>query len=142
MSFSKQQVEEISQAITPLLGEELTWRWEARLSVMLSEFARDKKDKTLVALRNAFPHEWNKKNIKKSPVELKKQLGELAKLQKEQLIFSLPANGEHPTIVAIWWPWGHGGTYSLRLLILPHGYNYQPSNDSFITKLKQMFSPN
>lgn len=140
MSYSKQQVEEITQVITPLLGEELNWRWEARLSVVLSELARDKKDKTLVALRACFPHEWDKKKLKKAPSVLKSQLGDFCKLSKEQLIFTLPANDDHPTIVALWWPWGHGGTFSLRLLVLPESYHYQPQEGGFLTKFKQLFS--
>ncbi|WP_440876886.1 hypothetical protein [Thalassotalea sp. PLHSN55] len=138
MSFTKQQVEEITAVFTPLLGHELSWRWEARFSVMLSEFARDKKDKTLVALRKGFPHEWNKKTIKQAPPELKSQLGEFTKLNKEQLIFSLPASDNHPTIIALWWPWGHGGTYSLRLLLVPETYLYQPQQSSFFDKIKSV----
>lgn len=143
MSYSQEKIEEFTQQIIPLLGDQLNWRWEDRFSVMLSEFSRDKKDNTLVALRQQFQHEWNKKTVKKAPLEIKNHLGPLIKLNKDQLILARPATDSTPAMIALWWPWGHGGTYSLRLAVLDSPYEYQESstNDgTFLNRLKNMFA--
>jgi len=140
--YSQEKTEEFTRQITPLLGDQLNWRWEDRFSVMLSEFSRDKKDKTLAALRQEFEHEWNKKSIKKAPQEIKDHLGELTKLTKDQLILARPATDSTPAVIALWWPWGHRGTYSLRLALLdtPYEYNESSANDSgFLERLKRIF---
>ena len=120
--MNQEIIEDISSKVNPKLGDHLTWRWEPQFSVMLSEFARDKIDGTLIALRNEYQHEWDKTSIKKAPPILKEQLGSFSNLIKEQRIFSTPATEEMPAIVGILWPWGHGGTYSLRFTVLKESY--------------------
>jgi len=143
VSYSQEKTEELTNPIIHLLGEQLTWRWEDRFSVMLSEFSRDKKDKTLDALRQQFEHEWNKKSVKRAPQEIKDHLGPLIKLNKDQLILARPATDSTPAVIALWWPWGHGGTYSLRLALLDSPYKYQDDSTSgagLITRLKSLFA--
>jgi len=143
VSYSQEKIEEFTHPLICLLGDQLSWRWEDRFSVMLSEFSRDKKDKTLSALRQQFQHEWDKKTIKKAPQAIKDHLGPLIKLSKDQLILACPATDSTPPIIALWWPWGHGGTYSLRLALLdsPYEYNDTSANDgSFLKAFKKLFS--
>jgi len=135
-------IEDISAKVNPKLGEHLTWRWEPQFSVMLTEFARDKIDGTLVALRAQYQHEWDKKTIKKAPQQLKEQLGSFSNLIKEQRIFSTPATEDMPALVGILWPWGHGGTYSLRFTVLNESYEYpeiKPQPKGFIKKIISRF---
>jgi len=143
VSYSQDKIKEFTSPIIPLLGDQLTWRWEDRFSAMLSEFSRDKKDKTLTALRQQFEHEWNKKTVKKAPQEIKDHLGPLIKLQKDQLILARPATDSTPAVIALWWPWGHGGTYSLRLAVLDSPYEYQEisaGGDGFMSRFKNLFA--
>lgn len=143
MPYSQEKTEELTRQITPLLGDQLNWRWEDRFSVMLSEFSRDKKEKTLVALRQEFQHEWDRKTIKKAPPQIREHLGELIKLSKDQLILARPATDSTPAIIALWWPWGHGSTFSLRLALLdtPYEYSETAANESgFFNRLKRIFS--
>lgn len=124
--------------ITTPLGDELTWRWEEQMSALLAEFSWEKKDRILATLRELFSEEWNKKNIKKAPKTLKEELGELASLNKEQLIFTRPASDKTPTLAVIWWPWGHGATYSMRIKVLDTTYSaaeLQQAQASLMTKL-------
>lgn len=123
MSYNKEHQDTILNSITLPLGDELSWRWEEKQSVLLTEFSWEKKERMLTILRRLFSEEWHKKNIKKSPASLKSELGELTKLSKEQLIFTKPATGNFPAIAVIWWPWGHGGTYSMRIKILNSNYD-------------------
>jgi hypothetical protein len=143
VSYSQEKIKEFTHPIIPLLGDQLTWRWEDRFSAMLSEFSRDKKDKTLVAVRQQFEHEWSKKTVKKAPQEIKEHLGPLIKLNKDQLVLARPATDSTPAIIALWWPWGHGGTYSLRLAVLDSPYEYsEPSANegTLLSRLKNIFT--
>ena len=143
MSYSQEKIEAFTGQIIPLLGDQLTWRWEDRFSVMLSEFSRDKNEKTLAALRQQFEHEWDKKTVKKAPTEIKDHLGALIKLNKDQLILARPATDTTPAMVALWWPWGHGGTYSLRLALLDSPYEYKDmktSKGSLFSRFMNIFT--
>ena len=123
MKFSQQQVEMVTLDIVNKLGDVFKWRWEEQRHALLTEFARDKKDIGLQVLRASFTDEWDKKTIKKAPKSLKQQLGTLTKLNKKQLLFTRPASQDQPALLAIWWPWEHGGTFSLRLVILSESYD-------------------
>ena len=143
MTFTPQQTEDLTLTLRQQLGDNITWKYEERLSVMLSEFAQNKSAVILEILQVSFPHQWDKKSVKQLPSELKAQLNDLVQLTKEQLIFTIPANGSMPAMVAFWWPWGHGGTYSLRIKLLSESYHFDPSakvNIGFLAKLKQFFS--
>jgi hypothetical protein len=132
------QQDTVFNTITTPLGDELTWRWEEQMSALLTEFSWEKKDRILETLRELFSEEWNKKNIKKAPKALKDELGELVSLNKKQLIFTRPATDETPTLAIIWWPWGHGATYSMRIKILDTTYNVtelHQAQASLMTKL-------
>lgn len=142
MPYTRKQVEALNFSLIQLLGDQHSWQWEAQRGVILSEFARDKIEPTLATLRASYEHEWDKKNIKKAPKELKEQLGELAVLYKEQKLFTREATEDTPASVAIWWPWGHGGTVSLR--VKPLGESYPTpelnSGQGVFFRIKQLFS--
>jgi hypothetical protein len=141
--FSSEQITEITQPLREQLGDNITWQFEERLSVMLSEFAQNKSAAILTILQTFFPHQWDVKSVKKLPTELKEQLAELAKLTKEQMLFTIPATDETPAMAAFLWPWGHGGTYSLRIKLLTDNYHFDQqalAQQGLLSKLKKLFS--
>jgi len=141
--FSSEQVVELTQSMREQLGDNITWQYEDRFCVMLSEFAQNKSAAILVILQAIFPHQWDVKSVKKLPSELKLQLAELAKLTKEQKLFTIPATDETPAMAAFLWPWGHGGTYSLRIKLLADNYQFDQqtlAQQSLLSKLKGFFS--
>jgi hypothetical protein len=141
--LEQQQQNPIFKTITDALGDELNWRWEERLDALLSEFSWEKKEKVLLTIQSMFDHEWNKKNIKKAPAVIKTELGELAKLTKAQLLFTQPATEQTPAIALIWWPWGHGATYSIRIKILHSDYDAADltlASSSFFEKFVARFT--
>ncbi len=142
MSFSALQIEELTQELRNKLGDNITWRFEERFNVMLSEFAQNKSANVLNLLRELFPHEWDRKTAKHLPEQLQEQLQDLAKITNEQKLLATPASNKMPAMVAFWWPWGHGGTYSLRIKLLSESYQYvQPVPEhGLIAKLKNLFS--
>jgi hypothetical protein len=138
MFVSHTQQDTVFNAVTIPLGDQLTWRWEENISALLTEFSWEKKDSILTTLRELFSEEWDKKNIKKAPKSLKDELGEFTRLTKEQLIFTRSASDETPTLAVIWWPWGHGATYSMRIKVLDTTYSaveLQQAQASLMTKL-------
>ncbi|WP_286234231.1 hypothetical protein [Thalassotalea sediminis] len=100
------------------LGDNIQWTYEARYGVMLSEFAQNKSADVYDKLVPMFQFQWDDKAAKKLPKALKGELKDLARVGKNQKLLFIPQHDNTPAIAAFWWPWGHGGTYSLRLKVL------------------------
>ncbi|MEW6991912.1 hypothetical protein AADZ91_14645 [Colwelliaceae bacterium 6441] len=128
--YSPEQIATLTASLRESLGDNIPWQYEEKLDVMLSEFAQNKSEVVLANLRKSLTDEWHSKTVKKLPKALKNQLGDLAKLAKNQQILAMPASESTPAIVALWWPWGHGGTYSLRIKVLNESYENIPENAS------------
>ncbi len=87
MSFSTEQIKQITQPLRAQLGDNITWKYESRFCVMLSEFTQNKSDTVLSLLITQFPHEWDKKTVKQIPSTLQSQLQDLASFySQEELI--------------------------------------------------------
>lgn len=146
MSYNEEQIKNTSQPILKQFSDLLTWRWEERKEVLLAEFASGKAEDVLKVLKQSFLHEWDKQSIKGAPQSLLNELGDHAKLSKNQTLYTLPPKPNQPTVVAILWPWGHGSTLSLRLTLLKEPYDYtqpdQPNNPfiKLLEKIKRLFS--
>lgn len=123
MTYSQTEIEQHCQFICNKFTTEITWRFEERFSVMLSEFSQMTSIKVIEELNSIFPHRWDHKNIKTAPIALFDQLSHFQKLTKTQLIFTIPASNSHPAFMAVLWPWGHGSTFSLRISPLASSYN-------------------
>jgi len=137
------KIQKAFSTLFDVLDKEYNWQWEERREAWLAEFSRDKIARTLEILNQHFDDVWHYKNIKSAPKELKIQLNDLAKLNKEQKLFTTPATENQPTLLAIWWPWGHGATVSIRLMTLENGY-CKPvkltTKDNFFTVVKKLFA--
>ncbi len=141
MSINQQYLEIIFKEVIEELGDSFNWQWDERRQALLTEFSRDKKELCLPKIQQLFSDEWNKKTIKKAPKALKNQLGILTKLTNNQLLLTCPSIEKQPALMAIWWPWGHGGTYSLRLTILTNSYDIsQEKSHSWWASFKEKFS--
>lgn len=123
-------------SIVNQLGDELKWRWDENKSALLSDFSWEKQERIFANLTQHFSEQWTYKNAKCIPDEIKDELGELVNLSKKQLIFTRPATETTPAIAAIWWPWGHGATYSIRLRILTSDYD----SNNLVTEQPHLFS--
>ena len=135
-------VEETTLSLRQQFNTEINWRFDEKFNVMLSEFSQMTSVKVIAELRDFFPHEWNVKNIKTSPLALFEQLSGFTELTKQQLIFTIPAQNSQPAFVAILWPWGHGSTFSLRLKPLASSYDMDDIRTplSFASLFKKCFS--
>ena len=140
--YTPQQVESLTAELRNSLGDNIPWKYEEKSHVMLSEFAQNKADVVLENLRKTFVDEWHIKTAKKLPSALKSQLGDLAKISKGQKLLALPATGKSPAMIAFWWPWDHGGTYSLRIKLLEHSYENIPDSapSGIFSIVKRLFT--
>lgn len=117
-----------NQINQPRVTKDLAWEWDEKHRVVLTHFARNFADGIAVALEEHFADLWTAKTINRAPTQLKSQLLQYGKLSKTQKIFTMPASEDTPALVAIWWPWGHGNTFSLRLGVLEHDYDITQSH--------------
>lgn len=131
-------IEHIIEAI----GNDLNWRYDDKFAGQLSEFAQNRGENIAHRLAELFPHQWHVKNIKQAPPALKNALLAHAKLNKNQCIYTIPNQNGDPVIAAYWWPWGHGGTISLRLVSLSCDYQSSdilPKSTGILAKLTNLF---
>lgn len=116
--YTQDQVEQLTAELRSMLGDNIIWKYEDRYGVMLSEFAQNKSEGVFEKLASIFPFQWDNNAAKKLPSILKGELKDLARIGKKQKLLFMPQHSNSPAIAAFWWPWGHGGTYSLRLKVL------------------------
>jgi hypothetical protein len=112
----EEQIQAYGKDVIETLSSMVKWKYDDFHKVMLAEFSVDKQDQVLFTLQQFFPMCWDVKTIKKAPHETKHYAGAFSKLVKKQKLFSI--NIEHnPKIMAVWWPWGHGATVSVRIFL-------------------------
>lgn len=126
--YTQEQIEQVTAELRSRLGDNITWQYEARYDVMLSEFAQNKSDGVFEKLAPMFPFQWDEKAAKRLPKVLKDELRDLARIGKKQKLLVTPKQDGTPAIAAFWWPWGHGGTYSLRLKVLENNISVEDVN--------------
>lgn len=143
MTFSNEEIEKETDFIVVEIGDSYQWSWDDRKNMRFTKFASNRTEPIFKVLRSKFTHQWDYKTIKKAPKILKKQLGDLAKLDKQQIVFTTPASEDVPMLLAVWWPWDHGATVSVRLTVLDGNYEVAEvveSKDGLLTIIKKLFS--
>ncbi len=116
-------VEETFNTINqPRVTADLEWQWDEKNQILLTHFARNFAEPIQQVVKEQLPEHWQSNNIKKAPSSLYKQLKSYGKLTKDQCIFTRVQTDESPALIAVWWPWGHGSTFSLRIGILDEDY--------------------
>lgn len=138
--YTQEQIEQATEQLREALGDNITWKYEPRYAVMLSEFAQNKSDAVFEKLSPLFCYQWEYKTAKKMPKSLKQELRDLARIGKNQKLLVAKAAQEKPAIAAFWWPWGHGGTYSLRLKLLENDVVIDEATSQNKGLLSRLFS--
>ncbi|MFT4937383.1 MAG: hypothetical protein ACI88A_000397 [Paraglaciecola sp.] len=124
---------DVIEALSPIVK----WQYDDFHKALLAEFSVDKETQAKRALRHVLPRSWDAKTIKKAPIEIKHLAGSFCKLVKEQQLLSVEPE-KNPRVMAVWWPWGHGATISVRIFLV----NASPyeQKKGFLHKLKHMFN--
>ena len=112
----QEQIHAYAEDLIEALSSIVKWKYDDFHDVMLAEFSVDKQDQVIFTLQQFLPVNWDVKTIKKAPGEVKHYAGAFSKLVKTQKLFSTQIE-DHPKVMAVWWPWGHGATVSLRVFL-------------------------
>lgn len=138
--YTQEQIEQLTAELRSMLGDNITWKYEERYGVMLSEFAQNKSDGVFDKLAPMFHFQWDYKAAKKLPKVLKDELRDLARVGRKQKLLLIPKQDNTPAIAAFWWPWGHGGTYSLRLKVLENSIDAEDVKEKQTGFWSRLFS--
>ncbi|QOL25314.1 hypothetical protein LP316_13585 [Thalassotalea sp. LPB0316] len=125
----------------PRVTADLAWEWDDKHQVLLTHFARNFAPDIQALVAKELPEHWHVNNFKSAPRILREQLIRYGKLSKGQHYYTKSATDDCPALIAIWWPWGHGSTYSLRFGLLEHSYDLgQMAEPSIWHRLKKVFN--
>lgn len=134
MGNVQEQLKEVSKELRDLIGELVQeWVWEERHQAIQGAFSIDKADEIKNKLQGYFSQVWDDKTFKKADIEVKRRAGVFANLKPSQKLFT---DSDATDLLAVWWPWGHGATISVRLF-LAHSTYYEEKH-TFFQKIRSI----
>ena len=124
---------DLVDALSPIVN----LKYDDFQKTLLAEFSVDKQDQVLLTLQQLLPVSWDAKSIKKAPDEIKHLAGDFSKLIKNQKLLSI-GQDKQQNLMAVWWPWGHGATVSVRIFLT----NTSPyvAKTGFFHRMKNLFA--
>jgi hypothetical protein len=91
------------------------WSWDSRMTCITSSFSTEFETKARAAIAEALTSEWASSAISKAPAVLREYVDRYGGLRVSQLLFSSGTLGGSLVAFGLWWPWGDGGTVSMRV---------------------------
>jgi hypothetical protein len=91
------------------------WSWDSRMTCITSSFSTEFESKARAAIAEALTQEWASSTVAKAPAVLREYVERYGGLRTSQLLFSSGALGGSLLAFGLWWPWGDGGTVSMRV---------------------------
>ena len=110
--------EQLFSTLASTLPVFLQWEWDEQHNGILAILEIDAADAALAVLGDCFGESWDRGNIRKAPQLVNRAPRDFGGLHTNQKIFARGVT-EDIILLGLWWPWGHGGTVSIRLL--PYG---------------------
>jgi hypothetical protein len=95
------------------------WSWDGRFSMMSSAVTGADIETARALASKALPHSFDVSTLATAPDALRSLVDGCGGLRGNQLVFCDDTSA--PTTVGLWWPWGGGGTVSLRVGLLDSG---------------------
>lgn len=108
-----------SRALGELLGRVKagwpagTWEWDAPFECALTTLKQDAEAQGRATLSANLPGAWTRKTLDKAPALAQQVCAQTGGLRGDQLIFT--ADLGDIVAYALWWPWGSGSTFSIRI---------------------------
>ena len=90
------------------------WQWDDRFDVALISFDKADKENILSAVLSEFMKQWDHKSIGKAAKQVQKLVKSIFDIKPGQLIFTTDESMSC-VLLAAWWPWGDGSTFSIRV---------------------------
>ena len=105
------------------------WSWDNRMSVVTSAVSGPHIDAARAVVEKALPQVFDGTNLVSAPDTLRQIITATGGLRGSQLAF---ADGN---AFGLWWPWGGGGTVSLRV-----GLIGAAKDEALATRLRDLFA--
>jgi hypothetical protein len=110
----KAEYERMCKELSNMFQGALAWKWDNRFEAVLTEFNTEKKAPIRDLLDRHLNYIWDRSMIDKAPEAVRKITGKLGGLMTGQLLFTSDPE-QDAVIFCAWWPWGDGGTVSIRI---------------------------
>jgi len=85
------------------------------MTCITSSFSTEFETGARAAITEAFPVEFTSTTISKAPQVLREYIDRYGGLRQGQYLFTSGTLGGSLVAFGLWWPWGDGGTISMRL---------------------------
>jgi len=106
--------ERVCRALRAGGSERLAWEWDDRFSAALA-VARAPQHEALLALVAAeLRSRWDAASLRGAPARIARLSRAWGGLRPGQLMLTRDP-GEDPLLLGVWWPWGDGASFSLRV---------------------------
>lgn len=112
-------LEQVCRVLTEGGQDLLSWEWDGRFSAALAVAKDPQHHEVLALLASHFTFPWDTSNIDQAPERVVALGDSWGGLWPGQRIFTRDPE-EDPLLYAVWWPWGGGGTFSLRITCDAH----------------------
>lgn len=91
------------------------WSWDSRMTCITSSFSTEFEAAARAAIAEAYAVEFTSQTVGKAPQTLRDFVDRYGGLRQGQMLFSSGALGGTLVAFGLWWPWGDGGTISMRV---------------------------
>jgi hypothetical protein len=108
------------------------WGWDGRLPTATSSVSGDQIAQAQALAVRAMPQQFDGATLVNAPADVLAFVQRSGGLRGSQLAFCAVRPGR--TVVGLWWPWGGGGTVSLRV-----GFVGAESDPSLAVRLRTLF---
>lgn len=85
------------------------------MTCITSSFSTEFEQNARAAIAEAFTVEFTSQTVTKAPPNLREYVDRYGGLRTGQILFSSGTLGANLVAFGLWWPWGDGGTISMRL---------------------------
>jgi hypothetical protein len=104
------------------------WSWDSRMVCVTSSFSTEFETKARAAIAEALTVEWTSSSIGRAPPLLRDYVDRYGGLRHGQVLFSSGNTAGSLSAFGLWWPWGDGGTISMRI-----GFpDVDPARDAYV----------
>jgi hypothetical protein len=108
------------------------WGWDGRLPTATSSVTGEQIAQAQALVLRAMPQQFEAATLASAPADVLAFVQRSGGLRGNQLAFCVVRPGR--TVVGLWWPWGGGGTVSLRV-----GFVGAESDPQLAVRLRTLF---
>jgi len=101
-----------------------TWTWDERFTMLASSFPKAQEMQARASAAHALPYAWDMNSIATAPAGLRSICERTGGLRAGQMMMAGKAGDI--VLYGLWWPWGGGGTITLRIGLGAHDPMEEP----------------